>query len=70
VSAPDLRRLTWSKPELLKEAQLECQVLIARAWSELIRAVYSDDPRRQMWGADKILSSWIARNDPLSPARR
>jgi hypothetical protein len=70
VSGPDLRRLTWSKPELLEEAQLECQVLIARAWGVLIRALYSDDPRRQMWASDRILSSWIARDHPLSPARR
>jgi hypothetical protein len=69
VSGPDLNRLTWAKPKLLEEAELERMGVIARAWSELIRAVYSDDPRRQMWGADKILSSWLARDHPLAPAR-
>jgi len=70
VSGPDLRRLTWSKPELLEEAQLECQVFVARAWGVLIEALDSDDPRRRLWAADKILSSWVARDHPLSPARR
>jgi hypothetical protein len=70
VSGSDLRRLTWAKPELLEEARDQCEVFVARAWSELITAVYSDDPHRQMWAADKILSSWAARNHPLSPARR
>ncbi len=46
------------------------QLVVILAWGELIRAVYSDDPRRRMWGADKILSSWLARDHPLAPARR
>jgi hypothetical protein len=45
------------------------ELVVILAWGELIRAVYSDDPRRRMWGADKILSSWLARDHPLSPAR-
>ena len=36
--------------------------VIARAWGVLIEALYSDDPRRQMWASDKILSSWLARD--------
>jgi hypothetical protein len=44
--------------------------LLSRAQGEVIDAVYSDDPRRQMWGADKLLSSWLARDHPLAPARR
>jgi hypothetical protein len=29
VSVPDLRRLTWSKPELLEEAQIECLLFVS-----------------------------------------
>jgi hypothetical protein len=70
VSGPDLNRLTWSKPKLLEEAELERMGVIARAWGQLIEALYSDDPRRQMWASDKIMSSWLARDHPLAPARR
>jgi hypothetical protein len=62
VPIPDLRRLTWAKPKLLEEAELERMGIIARAMSVVIQAVYSDDPRRQMWGCDKLLSSWLARS--------
>ena len=44
ISIPDLRRLTWAKPRLLEEAELECMGIVARAMGELIRALYSDDP--------------------------
>ena len=70
IPTPDLRRLTWSKPKLLEEARDRCEEVVARAWGELIEALYSDDPRRQMWASDKILSSWLARDHPLAPARR
>jgi hypothetical protein len=70
VAGPDLKRLTWARSLLLDEAHQEMELVVVRANSELIRALYSDDPRRRMWGADKILSSWIARDQPLSPARR
>jgi hypothetical protein len=70
VSIPDLRRLTWAKPKLLEEAELERMGVVARAWGELIEALYSDDPRRQMWASDRIMSSWLARDHPLAPARR
>jgi hypothetical protein len=69
-STVDLSHLTWSKPKLLEAAHEEMEVVVAQAWSELIKAVYSDDPRRQMWASDKILASWIARDHPLAPARR
>ena len=70
VSGPDLNRLTWAKPKLLEEAEDRRGEVIARAWGQLITALYSDDPDRQMWASDKILSSWLARNHPLAPARR
>jgi hypothetical protein len=70
IPTPDLRRLIWSKPKLLEEAELERMGVIARAMSVVIQAVYSDDPRRQMWGCDRIMSSWLARDHPLAPARR
>jgi hypothetical protein len=70
VSGPDLRRLTRAKPHLLDEAHEEMELVVARAWSVVIEAMYSDDPRRRMWASDKILSSWIARDSPLAPARR
>jgi hypothetical protein len=70
VSIPDLRRLTWAKPKLLEEAELEREGIIDRAWGQLIEALYSDDLRRQMWASDKIMSSWLARDHPLAPARR
>ena len=44
--------------------------VIARAWGHLIEALDSDDPRRQMWASDKIMSSWIARDHPFAPAGR
>jgi hypothetical protein len=70
VSIPDLRRLTWAKPKLLEEAELERMRVIDRACGVLIEALYSDDPRRQMWASDKIMSSWLARDHALAPARR
>jgi hypothetical protein len=70
VPTPDLRRLTWVEPSLLEEAEDRCGEVVARAWGALIEALYSDDPRRQMWASDKILSSYIARDHPLAPARR
>ena len=70
IPTPDLRRLTWAKPKLLEEAELERMGVIARAWGQLIEALDSDDPRRQMWASDKIMSSWLARDHPLAPARR
>ena len=70
ISTPDLRRLTWSKPRLLEEAELERMGIVDRAWAELIQALDGDEPRRRMWAAEKILSSYFARNHPFSPARR
>ena len=70
VSTPDLRRLTWSKPRLLEEAELACMGIVSRAWGELIRGLDSDEPRRRMWAAERILSSYLARDHPFAPARR
>jgi hypothetical protein len=70
VSIPDLRRLTWAKPKLLEEAELERMGVIDRAWGQLIEALYSNDLRRQMWASDKTMSSWLARDSPFAPARR
>jgi hypothetical protein len=36
----------------------------------LLKAVYGDDLRRRQWGADKILSSWLARDHALASARQ
>ena len=69
VLPADLKRLTWAKPHLLDEAHEEMELVVARAWGELIRALYSDDPWRQMWACDKIMSSWLARDHPFAPAR-
>ena len=66
VPGPDLRRLTWAQPSLLENA-LEEHLVVQRAIGEVIRALYSDDPRRRMWAADKIMSSWLARDHPLAP---
>jgi hypothetical protein len=70
VPGPDLKRLTWAKPSLLENALEELELVVIRAWSKLIEALDSDDPRRQMWAADKIMSSWMARHHPLAPAGR
>jgi hypothetical protein len=70
VSGPDLRRLTWAKPELLEEALLQCQVFADLAFGVMIKALDSENPRKREWAAGKILSSRIAWNHPLSPARR
>jgi hypothetical protein len=70
VPAPDLRRLTWTEPRLLEKAEDRCGEVVARVWGELIEALYSDDLRRQMWASDKIMSSHLARDHPLAPARR
>ena len=69
VPGPDLRRLTWAQPTLLENALEERELVIQRALGVVIQAVYSDDPRRQHWGADKILSSWLARDHLLAPVR-
>jgi hypothetical protein len=70
VPGPDLRRLTWAQPSLLENALEEQELVVQRAMGEVIRALYSDDPRRRMWAADKIMSSYLARNHPFAPARR
>jgi hypothetical protein len=70
VPIPDLRRLTWAQPKLLEEALEEHELAVQRAMGVVIEALYSDDPRRQMWASDKIMLSWLARDHPLAPARR
>jgi hypothetical protein len=70
VSAPDLRRLTWARPDLLNEALEELELAVIVAQGKVIEALYSDDPKRRMWAVDKILSSHLARDHPLAPARR
>jgi hypothetical protein len=69
VSPADLKRLTWAKPKLLDEAHEEMELVVLRAQGALIEALFSGDERRQIWAADRILSSWIARDSPLAPAR-
>jgi hypothetical protein len=69
VSGPDLRHLTWARPEVLEEAEDRCGEIVAQVWHVLITALDSDDWRRKMWASDKILSSWLARDHPLAPAR-
>jgi hypothetical protein len=64
-----LRRLTWAKPKLLDEAHEEMELTVWRGRDELIQALNSDNPRRRMWGADRILSSWMARDSPHARAR-
>jgi hypothetical protein len=70
VSIPDLRRLTWAKPKLLEEAELERMGVIAQVWHVLITALDSEDWHRRAWASDRIMSSWLARDHPLAPARR
>ena len=69
VPGPDLRRLTWAQPSLLENALEEHELVVQRAMGEVIRALHSDDPRRRMWGAEKVLSSYAARDHPFAPAR-
>jgi hypothetical protein len=69
VSGSDLRRLTWAKPKLLEAAHEEMAVVVAIADGLVIRALDSPDPRRRERAADRIMSSWIARDHPLAPAR-
>jgi hypothetical protein len=70
VSGPDLKRLTWAKPQLLEEAELERMGVISQVWHVLITALDSPNWRRRAWASDKIMSSWLARDHPLAPARR
>jgi hypothetical protein len=70
VPGPDLRRLTWAQPSLYKNALEEMELVVQRAMGEVIRALDSDDWRRRAWASEKILSSYMARNDPFAPARR
>ncbi len=70
IPTPDLRRLTWARPDLLEAAELECMGIVHRAMSVLFEALDSDEPRRREWAAEKILSSHLARNHPFAPARR
>ena len=58
------------RPDLLQTALDEMVVLVARAEGVLIEMLYSDDPRRLERAAEKILSSYAARNRPLSPAKQ
>jgi hypothetical protein len=70
VPGPDLKRLTWAQPDLYKNALEDLELVVQRAVGELIRALYSDDPRRREWASEKILSSYMARGHPFSPAPR
>jgi hypothetical protein len=70
ISMPDLRRLVSAQPALLEEALEEHELAVVKAMSVVIEALFSNDPRRQMWASDKIMSSWLARDHPLAPARR
>jgi hypothetical protein len=70
VSTPDLRRLTWAQPSLLDHALEEHELVVAQATGVVIQALDSPDPRRREWACDKIMSSYLARNHPLAPARR
>jgi hypothetical protein len=70
ISMPDLRRLVSAQPALLEEALEEHELAVSQAMGVVIEALYSDDLRRQMWASDKIMSSWLARDHPLAPARR
>jgi hypothetical protein len=70
VSGPDLKQLTWARPDVLEAAHEEMELVVETAKGELIRALFGDDVRRREWAAEKILSSWMARNSPYAPARR
>jgi hypothetical protein len=70
VPAPDLRRLTWARPDLLNEALEELELAVIVAQGRVIEALDSPDPRRREWAAEKILGSWMARGHPLAPAGR
>ena len=70
VLPTDLRRLTWARPHLLDEAHEEMELFVARAMGELIKALYSPNDRRREWAAERILSSWIARDHPFARAPR
>jgi hypothetical protein len=69
VSPADLKRMTWAKPHLLDDAHEEMELVVDRAQGALIDALFSGDERREIWAADRILSSWMARDHPFSPAR-
>ena len=70
ISTPDLRRLTWARPDLLEAAEIECMGIVSRAMSVLFEALDSPNDRRREWAAEKILSSYLARDHPFAPARR
>jgi hypothetical protein len=72
VSAPDLRRLIWSKPKLLDAAHELMECVVLRAQSELISALFDPDSseRRREWAAGWILSSRLGQDSPFAPARR
>ena len=64
VPGPDLRRLTWAQPSLLENALEEHESVVQRAVGELIRALYSDEPRRRM-GRRADHGVVLARNHPF-----
>jgi hypothetical protein len=70
VPGSDLRRLTWAQPSLYKNALEEHELVVQRAMGEVFQALDSDDPRRRMSAAEKIMSSYLARNHPFAAARR
>jgi hypothetical protein len=48
----------------------EHELMVQRAMGVVIQALDSPDPQRRQWASDKIMSSYLARNHPLAPARR
>jgi hypothetical protein len=65
VRASTLPKSRWARPKLLERMSV-----ISQVWHVLITALDSEDWRRRAWAADKILSSYIARDSPFAPARR
>jgi hypothetical protein len=70
VPGPDLRRLTWAQPSLLENALEEHELVVQQAMGVVIQALDSPDWQRRQWASDQIMSSYLARNHPLAPARR
>ena len=65
VPGPDLRRLIWAQPSLLENALEEHELAVQRAVGVLIEALDSPSDRRREWAAERILASYMARDQPI-----
>jgi len=63
-----LNRFIARSPRLQRVADEAADLVVAKAFSKYIEALDDPEPRRQEWGAAKVMQSRVAQGHPFSPA--